>query len=184
LERLMTGSYDAQELPRLRAEFAHLGAELRNWLCWPDPSGDWYALELGFWFRDTDEVHLVRVGSPAEMRERLRGFEEHAHAWQAARLAAGLPAADPPVRDLPLADPATFDVASLTAAMHHAANSLTPPEPLTARSVTGRRLPGWPTADPPCGMAACPGRCSSDGRERQRQCPGGGGPGRAQREHG
>jgi hypothetical protein len=30
----MSSPYDAQELPRLRAEFARLGEEFRNWLCW------------------------------------------------------------------------------------------------------------------------------------------------------
>jgi hypothetical protein len=176
LERLMPSPYDAQELPRLRAEFASLSAEFRHWLCWPDPSGGWYALELRFWFRDTDEVHLIKAGSPAGVRAWLRGFEEHAHAWQAARLAAGLPAADPPVPDLPLAAPATLDTAALAAAMRKAANGLTAGL-TTTQPVPGLPVPGRPAAAPPWSVAAGPG-----GRRRHRRRPSGSRAGRTHRE--
>jgi hypothetical protein len=178
----MTSLYDAQELPGLQAELASLNAEFRNWLCWPDPGGGWYVLELGFWFRDTDQMYLFKASSPAEVREWLRDFEQHAHAWQAARLAMGLPAGDPPVSGLPLVTAAMLSMQALTASMNQAVTGLMPPDRPPARPLPGLPVPGW-IADLPWSRAAGPGDRPVDSRWRQRRRPAASGPGRTHRDH-
>lgn len=178
----MPSLYQAQELPRLRAEFASLYTEFRNWLCWPDPSGCWYVLELGFWFRDTNKMYLFKADSTAEVRAWLRDFEQDAHAWQAARLAAGLPAGDPPVPDLPRVTPATLDADALTATMHQAATGLLPPDPPMIGHVPGLAAPGWLSGLPWAMLAELGGR-PAGGCRGHRWWPGRNRTGRSGREH-
>ena len=182
----MSSPHDKQALSELRTAFGRLCVEFPRWLCWPEPSGEWHALELGYWFRAPDEVYLFRASSVTDLREWLRGFEEHARAWRASRRDCGLPAADPPIPDFPRVRPATLDTAALTARINEAVNALCPPDPpVTKRSAAGPPMLTRPAAERSASVLARAGGHLANGcrRYRPRPFPRGNGPGRARPEH-